>query len=190
MSYGYNMAIHMSIGFLFLGSGAYTFSRSERAIAALLISTYPIQPTSASDNRYHLQALRHFYVMAIETRLLQAKDIDSGRFVNVEVSVKVRDECTGKVTTVQQQTPDIVNGQILQIEVRDHPEYHDVCQQVASNLGDQSTEEDKMDVDFDEAKKQKSDGRFEQSALQQVIYVKRKTYQEAETSSGAKDTQL
>jgi len=95
MSYGYNMAIHMSIGFLFLGSGALTFSRSEKAIAALLISTYPVLPTSESDNRYHLQALRHFYVLAIETRLLQAKDIDTGRFVNVEVSIKVRDECTG-----------------------------------------------------------------------------------------------
>ena len=100
MNYGYNMAIHMSVGFLFLGSGALTFSRSEKAIAALLIATYPILPTSASDNRYHLQALRHFYVLAIETRLLQAKDIDTGRFVNVEVSVKVRDECTGQVHTV------------------------------------------------------------------------------------------
>ena len=54
MNYGYNMAIHMSIGFLFLGSGALTFSRSEKAIAALLIATYPILPASASDNRYHL----------------------------------------------------------------------------------------------------------------------------------------
>lgn len=95
MHYGYNMAINMAIGFLFLGSGAYTFSRSERAIAALLISTYPILPSSAADNRFHLQALRHFYVMAIETRLLQARDIDTGKYVNVEVSVKVRDESTG-----------------------------------------------------------------------------------------------
>lgn len=70
MHYGYNLAINMAIGFLFLGSGAYTFSRSERAIAALLISTYPILPSSPSDNRFHLQALRHFYVLAIETRLL------------------------------------------------------------------------------------------------------------------------
>lgn len=110
MKYGYNMAINMSIGFLFLGSGAYTFSRSERAIAALLISTYPIMPASELDNRYHLQALRHFYVLAIETRLLQAKDIDTGKFVNVNVSVKVRDECSGKISIVKQQTPNIVNG--------------------------------------------------------------------------------
>ena len=70
MHYGYNLAINMSIGFLFLGSGAYTFSRSQEAIAALVCATYPILPSSSSDNRYHLQALRHFYVMAIETRLL------------------------------------------------------------------------------------------------------------------------
>lgn len=113
MHYGYNMAVNMAIGFLFLGSGAYTFSRSEKAIAALLISTYPILPSSASDNRFHLQALRHFYVLAIETRLLQARDIDTGRFVNIEVSVKVREENTGKVHTVRQQTPNIINGQII-----------------------------------------------------------------------------
>jgi anaphase-promoting complex subunit 1 len=70
MHYGFNMAINMAIGFLFLGSGAYTFSRSNEAIAALLCATYPIFPSSPSDNRYHLQALRHFYVLAIETRLL------------------------------------------------------------------------------------------------------------------------
>jgi len=70
MHYGYNMAIHMSLGFLFLGSGAFTFSRSDLAIASLLCSLYPIFPSNPSDNRYHLQALRHFYVLAIESRLL------------------------------------------------------------------------------------------------------------------------
>ena len=70
MHYGLNMAIHMSIGFLFLGSGAFTFSRNDLAIAALLCSLYPVFPSHPNDNRYHLQALRHFYVLAIETRLL------------------------------------------------------------------------------------------------------------------------
>ena len=83
MNYGFNMAINMAMGFLFLGSGAYTFSRSNKAIAALLIATYPIFPKAPSDNRFHLQALRHFYVMAIETRLLQSKDIDTRKFVNI-----------------------------------------------------------------------------------------------------------
>ena len=45
MNYGYNMAIHMSIGFLFLGSGKYTFSRSKFSIAALLMALYPYFPS-------------------------------------------------------------------------------------------------------------------------------------------------
>jgi anaphase-promoting complex subunit 1 len=89
MHYGYNMAINMSIGFLFLGNGAYTFNRSDKAIASLLCALYPVFPNSPSDNRHHLQALRHFYVMAIETRLLQARDIDTGNFVNIVAVVRV-----------------------------------------------------------------------------------------------------
>jgi anaphase-promoting complex subunit 1 len=81
MNYGYNMAIHMSIGFLFLGSGKYTFSRSKLSIASLMLSLYPYFPNSIDDNRHHLQALRHFYVLAIESRLVQTIDVDSGNLV-------------------------------------------------------------------------------------------------------------
>lgn len=70
MNYGFNQAINMSIGFLYLGSGAYTFSSSDMAIASLIAALYPVFPKSPSDNRYHLQALRHFYILAIETRLI------------------------------------------------------------------------------------------------------------------------
>ena len=41
MHYGYNMAVNMSLGFLFLGSGAFTFARSDLAIAALICALYP-----------------------------------------------------------------------------------------------------------------------------------------------------
>lgn len=54
LHYGYNMAIHMSMGFLFLGSGAFTFSRSDLAIASLICALYPVFPSTPSDNRYHL----------------------------------------------------------------------------------------------------------------------------------------
>ena len=87
MHYGYNLAINMSLGFLFLGGGAFTFSRTNLSLAALLCALYPMFPSSPSDNRYHLQALRHFYVLAIESRLLQAKDIDTGNFLNIPMSV-------------------------------------------------------------------------------------------------------
>ena len=95
----------MATGFLFLGGGRLTFGRSNevsgvtaqskcsvpaasnirnpncfiQAIAGLLVSLYPRFPQNASDNRCHLQALRHLYVLAVEDRCLDAVDVDSGK---------------------------------------------------------------------------------------------------------------
>lgn len=66
--YGFNMAIHMSIGFLGLGSGGYTFGKSEMDIASLLMAVYPHFPLEVNDNQYHLQALRHLYVLAVKPK--------------------------------------------------------------------------------------------------------------------------
>ena len=49
------MAIHMSMGLLFLGGGMYTVSNSNAAVAALLCACFPEYPMASSDNRYHLQ---------------------------------------------------------------------------------------------------------------------------------------
>lgn len=136
MHYGYNMAINMSLGFLFLGSGAFTFSRSDLAIASLLCSLYPIFPSSPNDNRFHLQALRHFYVLAIESRLLQARDIDTGEFLNIQMNVEVIeetedissmvvDELSVRTKIVTITTPDIINGRIKCIEVKNE-KFHGV----------------------------------------------------------------
>lgn len=81
VTYGSHMAIHMALGFLFLGAGRFTFSRTKEAIAALVIALFPKFPNHSSDNRYHLQAFRHFYVLAIEPRLFLPRDIDTGRLV-------------------------------------------------------------------------------------------------------------
>ena len=67
--YGFNMAIHMAIGFIFLGNGAYTFGNNDSQLVYLLLSVYPVFPEYFNDNRYHLQAFRHFYVLAIEENL-------------------------------------------------------------------------------------------------------------------------
>lgn len=64
--YGFNLAINMALGFLSLGLGSYSFSRSPMGVAALLISIYPHFPLTTNDNKYHLQALRHFYVLAAQ----------------------------------------------------------------------------------------------------------------------------
>lgn len=78
VTYGSHLATHMALGLLFLGGGRYTLSNSPSAVAALIISLFPKFPTHSNDNRYHLQALRHLYVLAIEPRLLLPRDIDTG----------------------------------------------------------------------------------------------------------------
>ena len=64
------MATHMALGFLYLGGGRLSLSTSPEAIAALVCACYPKFPTHSNDNRYHLQALRHLYVLATQPRLL------------------------------------------------------------------------------------------------------------------------
>ncbi|KAL7307917.1 hypothetical protein TKK_0000010 [Trichogramma kaykai] len=77
VTYGSQMAYHMALGFLFLGGGCYNLRNDPASVAALVIALFPKFPTHSNDNRYHLQALRHFYVLATEPRLLLPKDIDS-----------------------------------------------------------------------------------------------------------------
>ena len=53
------------------------------SIAALLISIYPQFPNAPGDNRWHLQALRHFYVLAMEEKIFHTVDVDTNKVVNV-----------------------------------------------------------------------------------------------------------
>lgn len=72
MHFGHNMAINQALGMLFLGSGAFgsgggsPLRKDKLGIAALLCSFYPLYPEDPGDNRHHLQALRHFWVLAVE----------------------------------------------------------------------------------------------------------------------------
>lgn len=79
VTYGSHMAVHMAIGFLFLGAGRFTLQRTPEAIAALVCALFPKFPVHSNDNRYHLQAFRHLYVLAVEPRILMPRDIDSGK---------------------------------------------------------------------------------------------------------------
>lgn len=90
MNYGFHMAHHMALGLLFLGGGRYTLSTSNSAIAALLCALYPHFPAHSTDNRYHLQALRHLAVLAAEPRLLVPVDVDSLKpcYTMLEVTYK------------------------------------------------------------------------------------------------------
>jgi hypothetical protein len=84
------MATSMAIGMLFLGAGRFTLSTSDSAIAALLISFYPRYPVNAQDNRCHLQAYRHFWLLAVEARLLSVEDIESGESSRMPVEVQLQ----------------------------------------------------------------------------------------------------
>jgi anaphase-promoting complex subunit 1 len=87
ITYGAHMALHVSIGLLFLGSGRASLSRSKAAIAALLIAFFPRFPRAAGDNQYHLQSLRHLWVLATDWRGLKAVDVETGVDVLVPLQI-------------------------------------------------------------------------------------------------------
>ncbi|KAL2815235.1 hypothetical protein BDW59DRAFT_16910 [Aspergillus cavernicola] len=85
--YGSHMAAHMAIGLLFLGGGSHTLGTSDLAVASLICSLYPIFPTTVLDNKCHLQAFRHLWVLAAEPRCLIPRDLDSRRPVSIPITV-------------------------------------------------------------------------------------------------------
>ncbi|GKT90155.1 20S cyclosome subunit [Colletotrichum tofieldiae] len=86
--YGSHLAAHLAIGSLFLGCGTATFGTSNMAIASLLIAFYPVFPTSVMDNRSHLQAFRHFWVLATDPRCLVAKDVATGQPISAPIEIR------------------------------------------------------------------------------------------------------
>ena len=91
LAYGYHLSTHMALGLLFLGEARYTLSNSNGAIATLLLALYPSFPSTSTDNRAHLQAYRHLWVLAAEPRYLEARDIDSNEPVFLPVRLRLVD---------------------------------------------------------------------------------------------------
>ncbi|KAF9092709.1 Anaphase-promoting complex subunit 1 [Mortierella sp. AD031] len=89
-NYGSHMAYHMALGFLFLGGGSYTLGTSNRCVAALLCSLYPRLPNDSMDNRGHLQAFRHLWVLAVEPRCLVTREASTGAYCPVPVTVHLK----------------------------------------------------------------------------------------------------
>jgi anaphase-promoting complex subunit 1 len=89
-TYGSHMATHMAIGVLSLGCGTQTFSNSNLAIASLLVAFYPVFPDSVQDNKSHLQAFRHFWVLATDPRCLVTKDVATNAPVSVPISIHLK----------------------------------------------------------------------------------------------------
>ncbi|KAG9332862.1 hypothetical protein JZ751_014466 [Albula glossodonta] len=105
MNYGFHMAHHMALGLLFLGGGRYTLSTSNSAIAALLCALYPHFPAHSTDNRYHLQALRHLAVLAAEPRLLVPVDVDTCKPCYALLEVTYKETQWYEETTVELMAP-------------------------------------------------------------------------------------
>ncbi|XP_047316183.1 anaphase-promoting complex subunit 1 [Impatiens glandulifera] len=104
-NYGTQMAVSLAVGFLFLGGGVRTFSTSNSSIAALLIALYPRLPMGPNDNRCHLQAFRHLYVLATEARWVQTIDVDTGLPVYAPLEVTIKETDCYSETTFCEITP-------------------------------------------------------------------------------------
>lgn len=76
---------------LFLGGGNYSLRRDPLSAACLLLSLCPRFPFRTVDHQYHMQALRHLYVLAAEPRALHTIDVDTGLTVSVRVQVELVD---------------------------------------------------------------------------------------------------
>ncbi|KAG0353781.1 Anaphase-promoting complex subunit 1 [Podila minutissima] len=90
ISYGSHMAYHMALGLLFVGGGGYTLGTSPSCVATLLCSLYPRFPTSPTDNRSHLQAFRHLWVLALEPRCLVTRETHTGACCSVPVRIHLK----------------------------------------------------------------------------------------------------
>ncbi|GFY82115.1 E3 ubiquitin ligase [Actinidia rufa] len=110
--------VSLAVGFLFLGGGMRTFSTSNSSIAVLLISLYPRLPTGPNDNRCHLQAFRHLYVLATEARWIQTVDVDTGLPVYAPLEVTVKETEHYAETSFCEVTPCILPERALLKTVR------------------------------------------------------------------------
>lgn len=114
MNYGDHMAISMSLGLLFTGLGGYTLCTTNEAIASLLCAFYPFYPLKTDDNRYHLQAFRHLWVMAVDSRWLMPFDVADEKPCRVPMKLELFDDdgqtpsSQRKIRNVRIQAPTVV----------------------------------------------------------------------------------
>jgi anaphase-promoting complex subunit 1 len=88
--YGSHFASHLAMGVIFLGNGAFTFGTSNIAVAALMCAFYPLFPTTPLDNKSHLQAFRHFWVLAVENRCIVPRDVETFRPCQIPIAVTLK----------------------------------------------------------------------------------------------------
>jgi anaphase-promoting complex subunit 1 len=87
----------MALGALFVGGGSFTFGTSDIAIASLMMAFYPLFPADVTDNKAHLQALRHLWVLAAEPRCIIVRDFDTHKPIQLPLTITLRDGFTREV---------------------------------------------------------------------------------------------
>ncbi|KAI1822479.1 hypothetical protein F4861DRAFT_389067 [Xylaria intraflava] len=135
-TYGSHMATHMAIGILSLGCGTQTFNTSNLAIASLLVAFYPVFPDSIQDNKSHLQAFRHFWVLATDPRCLVTKDVATNTPVSVPITIHLKDaqsSANGEIRTTPCLLPPLTEVSTIrttssefwniELDFSAHPEY-------------------------------------------------------------------
>lgn len=90
VSYGSHMAVNMALGILFLGGSQYAFAESNFAIAALLVSLYPVFPSEDNEHEIHLQVMRHFWALSVEPRCLVVREVKTGNPIKVPLRINYR----------------------------------------------------------------------------------------------------
>lgn len=113
MDYGNHMAVSMSLGMLFVGLGGYTLTTTNEAIAGLLCAFYPFYPMCTEDNQDHLQAFRHLWVLAVDSRWLMPFDVDNKKPCRVPMRLEIYEDDGGsllqrKVRQVRIEAPTVV----------------------------------------------------------------------------------
>ena len=93
---------------MFLSGGKATLSRSNAAVAALVTAFFPLFPHTTSDNKYHLQAARHLYVLATENRYISVYDVDSGEPCYINIEITLRDHIDHARTVIHKIAPCLV----------------------------------------------------------------------------------
>ncbi|OBA23392.1 hypothetical protein METBIDRAFT_35851 [Metschnikowia bicuspidata var. bicuspidata NRRL YB-4993] len=89
--FGAHMATSMALGILFLGGSQYGFGDTNFAIAALIVSLYPVFPNEDSEIEVHLQVLRHFWALSIQPRCLVVRDVKDGSPIKLPVRIGYKD---------------------------------------------------------------------------------------------------
>lgn len=87
---GVNIAVHMSLGILFLGGGQYRFGHDNLSIACLIISLYPIFPRVLVDNSSYLQPLRYFWALAAKPNCAIVREVETGQPCVVDLVIELK----------------------------------------------------------------------------------------------------